>query len=308
MIAELSTRGLAPRFDPTGQVDFPRVIGPGVTVGPANAELRQTKNTGEYDVAVRFNEAGFRDAPLRDAKPDDLYAVGDSYTMGWGVEEDQRYSNVLARLSGRRVRNLAAPTNLDGYARFLEYARERGAVPRHIILGICMENDLAEYGERAPEGASARDVSLGQAKEWLKRHSALYIAFTTAVHRSPAIERIGERVGIVTPIRIPPPDASTVTPTVERIASITSDYDATVLVIPSRALWVGSADERAGIRRIHDAVVSGLVARGIRVVDPVSVFEAGGQPLSYYFANDPHWNASGHAAAAALLSRTLAEK
>jgi len=36
-------------------------------------------------------------------------------------------------------------------------------------------------------------------------------------------------------------------------------------------------------------------------------FELSGTPLGYYFTTDPHWNASGHEAAAAALVKPVSE-
>jgi hypothetical protein len=52
-------------------------------------------------------------------------------------------------------------------------------------------------------------------------------------------------------------------------------------------------------------MVSELADHGLLVVDPRPVFEAGGQPLQYHFANDGHWNVRGHRVAAQLLADAL---
>jgi hypothetical protein len=41
------------------------------------------------------------------------------------------------------------------------------------------------------------------------------------------------------------------------------------------------------------------------VVDMRNRLEAGGNPLSYHFANDGHWNPAGHQLAAQALSEIL---
>ena len=75
-----------------------------------------------------------------------------------------------------------------------------------------------------------------------------------------------------------------------------------ILIIPSRALWSG--DHQASERRVHERFVGLLRQTGLTVIDMKSAFEQKGNPLGRYFITDPHWNPSGHAAAAeALLER-----
>ena len=51
---------------------------------------------------VRTNEEGLRGGPL--ASADDtptILFIGDSFTFGWGVSEEQRFSDVIGRLLGQ---------------------------------------------------------------------------------------------------------------------------------------------------------------------------------------------------------------
>jgi hypothetical protein len=52
--------------------------------------------------------------------------------------------------------------------------------------------------------------------------------------------------------------------------------------------------------------VSLLRESGVSVVDPRSAFERDGNPLSFHFAEDGHWNARGHRLAGAVLGDYLA--
>lgn len=81
--------------------------------------------------------------------------------MGWGVDEDKRFSNLLEEHlkdcgpPAPRVFNIAIPDNIVGYQRLLKYAESRGAKVRRMVVGICMENDLRDYHD----GKSQRDLS-----------------------------------------------------------------------------------------------------------------------------------------------------
>jgi hypothetical protein len=88
-----------------------------------------------------------------------------------------------------------------------------------------------------------------------------------------------------------------------RTASLAAPYSTTVLIIPSRGLWLGT-DTHAW-DEAHRRFVADLRARQVDVLDLRAAIEAGGNPLRYYFRYDGHWNAEGHRlAATALAPRT----
>jgi hypothetical protein len=60
----------------------------------------------EFDNAYRINRIGTRDSNGALDAPEVVF-TGDSYAMGWGVEQDQVMSAVLADLTGLRILNTA---------------------------------------------------------------------------------------------------------------------------------------------------------------------------------------------------------
>jgi hypothetical protein len=56
---------------------------------------------------------------------------------------------------------------------------------------------------------------------------------------------------------------------------------------------------------VHRSLLAALARRGANVLDLRPLFEAGGDPLAFYFASDAHWNAKGHALAADAIARRL---
>lgn len=317
--AELGVRAAFPALDPSGQVSFAPWVAGGPPLGRPGAVLRQTKNTGDYDVRVAFGPDGFRERrELRSATGADLFVVGDSFAFGWGVEEDERFSSRLERLTGRRVLNLAIPAqDLEGYARLVAWARERGAPLRRLLVTVCLENDLRDYdaapGERAAPAAGPLRRAwwrLRSSGTRLAERSALYALGTTAVHAEPALERLAARLGLVTPnlAGIPANDGSAgsgriLSSSIARCAALAAGADATFVLVPSRGLWTGP--DRAVEREVHDRFAAGLRSAGLDVVDLRPDFEARPDPLSLHFAGDPHWNAAGHAVAARAIARHL---
>ena len=124
---ELAVRVFLPAFDPSGQFRFAYDSGDGLMLGQPGTVARQRKNTGDYDVAVRINARGLRDdKDVAQARASDTAVVGDSFAWGWGVAPPDRFSDRLRGLTGRRVFNLATPTDLAGYGALLEHAGQIG--------------------------------------------------------------------------------------------------------------------------------------------------------------------------------------
>lgn len=76
-----------------------------------DSELTYTLNPGEFDFCNReycnryaVNSAGLRDDEASLRQPD-IIALGDSYTVGWGVQQHETFAHRLEVLSGLKVLN-----------------------------------------------------------------------------------------------------------------------------------------------------------------------------------------------------------
>ncbi|MBD3307173.1 hypothetical protein GF339_12150 [candidate division KSB3 bacterium] len=320
---EWGVRVLFPTYDPTGMVKF-SYNAEGVLLGEKNTVSHQWMKAGDFDVTVRFNRYGLRDTKdLRFSTADDLFVVGDSFSFGHGVEEADRYSNVLQRLTGIPVYNISIPSDFDGYEKLILYAQRRGATIERLILSVCMENDLKQYqlnpspeplpSEPSPYYTKVNENAFFRLKIFLGKTSALYNMLISLFHQQPFLQQIAVRLGIM--------DAyadgvsrsvyaeSVLKRSAERLRLIQRRHtleQMTVLIIPSRALWVG--ENREVESRVHTEFVSLLEAQGLDVVDLRPHFEANGDPLSYHFAHDGHWNERGHRKAAEVLLAHLSRK
>jgi hypothetical protein len=96
-----------------------------------------------FNVLVRTNSQGYReDFDFKD-KDVDVAFMGDSFTFGWGVNVEDRYSNIAAR----RYPNLTFENFTDNcgfepehYEYFLD--RHPELRPKLLFIGLCLGNDL----------------------------------------------------------------------------------------------------------------------------------------------------------------------
>ncbi len=306
-MAEASVRLLLPAFDPSGRYRFTHEVGPSLVLGPPGTVTRQRNNAADYDVRVSINRHGLRDdLDVATAGPDDIVVLGDSFAWGWGVEAGERFSDRLRLVMGRRVFNVATPTNLEGYGDLLAYVERLGGRPGSLVLALCMENDLLS-GEPEPSPEPWALVDGEHLRNWLERSSAAYLFMVAAIHQAPWLRAMATRFGLIAPnlrgISGAPDMDAAIAASVRAVAALAEARPLLVVIVPSRALWVGEERERED--RLHRRFVAALRAQGIGVLDLRPAMEAGGRPLSYHFANDGHWNADGHRLAAGAIASRL---
>jgi hypothetical protein len=234
--------------------------------------------------------------------------------FGWGVNAQDRFSNRLQAIFNRPVFNIGiAGADFDGYHRLIRYAEANGAAVHNLIVSVTMENDLHIYDNSVSWGstpASTRTVlpslNLSRIKAYLTENLALYSLLTHAVHQTTWLRDIAVQHGLIIPnlegIGNENISGEAVSSSALRLVQLVAGRNAVILIIPSRRLWVGERARRAQAARVHAAFIYNLRRYGMNVVDMRDRLEVGGNPLSYHFVSDGHWNEAGHQLAAEALS------
>jgi hypothetical protein len=121
-------------------------------LGWANApHMRGTYEREEFSFPIRVNEYGMRDAPVERAHGDRsrIAVLGDSFTWGIGVADEERYSERMEASLGIEVLNFG----VSGYSP-VQYRLMLDDVlsfePDLVLLAFCLGNDFGDnvYFER----------------------------------------------------------------------------------------------------------------------------------------------------------------
>ena len=95
----------------------------------------------EFSTKFHVNSAGFRDDENSLNNPDIVF-LGDSYTMGWGVEQEETYVNILEKKLNKNILNLGIASY--GTAReYLAFENIKHDSCELIVLQFC-PNDVVE--------------------------------------------------------------------------------------------------------------------------------------------------------------------
>lgn len=103
----------------------------------------------EFDTWITMNSAGFRDDESSLDAPE-IIILGDSHTMGWGVEDHQTFPSLLESRLGRRVLN--AGVTSYGTAREMMVLEELDTRRLKTLVIQYSHNDLRENETRVVEG------------------------------------------------------------------------------------------------------------------------------------------------------------
>jgi lysophospholipase L1-like esterase len=253
--------------------------------------------TSEFDVEVRVNDQGFRDAPFPPpgGLPEPtILALGDSQTFGWGVAAEQAFPSRLQEELGMRVLNLG----VSGYGtdqEWLLWQRSGRALrPRLVILTVCA-NDTREvyrpamYGREKPRFTLVGEQLLPPGAPVPRRR------FTEWSHllRSLWSSRLKAANPPLKPEEIDPARRLQAALT-RALALDVTGADVHLLIVVQDESWLTASLAEP---------LSGRAGVALLDVAPALAEAALQEPVAFTF--DPHWNARGHAVVAETIAAAI---
>lgn len=95
----------------------------------------------EFSTPIKTNSLGLRDDEASLSQPN-IICIGDSYTMGWGVQQDETYPARLEKMTGLKVLN-AGMSSFGTIRELRQFARLDTSNCRWVVLQYC-DNDMQE--------------------------------------------------------------------------------------------------------------------------------------------------------------------
>lgn len=293
-----------------------RVLGVAREVGPSFTEwdatdgvhirrsIRVTRTTSEYTMAFTSNAAGFRGPELPAAIERSVLLLGDSFTMGYGVDDGDVFAAQLARSvpTGCVVVNAGIGGTGNGrWLHVLEREHER-LHPAVVVLQVC-SNDVED---NVREGLFTLDAAGGLVAHPPAPPSAMRklqgwidaVPGASSLHLVSLGRQIGSRS--TPPPAGAPPAMTTTGPALELFRALIRAAIGRVREVGALPLLL-SADETEEQARPLQELGDAL---GVRVLRMPSRAE---RP-DLYFHVDGHWNAAGHRHVAECIAAELAHE
>jgi hypothetical protein len=251
----------------------------------------------EFDTAFRVNHLGLRDTESALRSPE-VVVLGDSYAMGWGVEQDETVARLIERDTGRRALN----AGVAGYGTVREMRlldRIDARALRYLVIQYC-DDDVIETVPFARDGT----FEVGDAREYRQD-----------VHRAERRKRywFGRRTyEFLRDVISPEPDS--------RPSPLPPDAEARLFV--NAVLQAGRTNlsrARLVVFEVRQSrVIDGAFVLAVRkeiaaerypawIRDMIALDLEGHLRPAHYYDLDDHLRAEGQAAIAAAVTRVIQE-
>ncbi len=240
------------------------------------------------------NRMGTRDTEEALIAPEIIF-VGDSYTMGWGVNQAEAFPQMVSALTGKRTLN----TGIAGFGTAREMLLLKRLITKEtkqIVIQYC-SNDFEENKKYINEGFSLKIMSEKEYRE-LSNKSRSYPGYLCKILFSHFLENV--KVATKKPLPNPSDNKNLVAHNFLRILAHHRD-----LLIGRQISIIISPADKLLVEAINKELHAVIELQGIRfeIIDTSELIQPGDSyPL------DKHYKPSGHRKIASLLTETLTKK
>ncbi|GAB6041437.1 alginate O-acetyltransferase AlgX-related protein [Endothiovibrio diazotrophicus] len=136
-------------------------------------------HSGEFDFTLRANRFGRRDREWSAeamADPENILAIGDSFIMGYGVEQGASIPGRMEALAAKRGEPLevfnfgiAGETALPEYRHLFEQAVALGIASRRVVVALFLGNDFNPRRPRQPPAGAPGERAETTSGRWMRR-------------------------------------------------------------------------------------------------------------------------------------------
>lgn len=301
----------------------------------SNATCVLHSNYGEFaDITVHTNKFGQRNRDISDIKPQGakrILFIGDSFTFGWGVEENLSYPRISEQIlmdMGYPVESINAGRPSNTIGNYYLYLKNEGLKfnPDIVVIGLDVFNDIANimhhehwiHVERDglptqvtyPNFYVDREGNLknGIAPSWFSHLYLLrFLATNVSPTRRTALENdeMSQEVGL-----------NKLKLVFDAIQKMLREQNKHLIVFMIPSVVQVDTDVRrsnglpqlvAGANPLDDDVMAYFDRNQIDYLNVLPDFQRSPVRNNLYYKKDGHWTKEGQQAAAALLSAKLVQ-
>jgi lysophospholipase L1-like esterase len=259
----------------------------------------------EFDTRIHANKAGVRDDDNSLQSPS-IICIGDSFTFGWGVEQENAFPQLLEKLSGRKVLNAGIPSygtprEITGLKQF-----DRSCLT-HLIIQYC-SNDEGENNAFVQNDFVLKISSKQEYTDITRAHKvnrryfpARNFTFISLIFFKKLINKVHHFFAVDEPVvNI---DTGSVKQFLNIVAKAPVDFSKTKLLVfqlDSRQ-DINSNFARIADSLIHTPYYQSIFNNNLKVIDFARRFTKN----DYFILDTHHINAGGHKKVAAIIANEL---
>ena len=321
IIAEILTRTIMPHWTNFHSGSFMKSTHvPGhanLAIGVPGFDDYFAQNNGDFRVRITINKFGLRNPDPIIKANNRIWVIGDSMTFGWGVEQQQIYSSLIANISGRQTYNIASPgTTVCGYQALVD-RMPKTSQPSAVVVGLIIENDILRYDCKALAQEEENNHKLTDSitffgfKRFLTGNFALYNFVAMSLKKIPLVESSLVYLGLAAEPHTYRQKFKgnelnfAIRETVHELSILKKQFSKgtpfAVMIAPARFEIKNS---NPFYKRLRKEIINALNRVGITTIDPIDGFLKKGFTATH-FAHDGHWNALGHKIAATAINKWI---